>query len=138
MGASWRACKKLPKIEWEKYHYSPRRRSIAYLVSEALVKQNKIVPVGDSTEDVEEKTALIVDDVFLTGATLRTATSLLLARGAAAVDVVTLTRSGGILWADAVAENKQLYEEFSANDHDDAYLSDGIYVTAGGRLVDRG
>ncbi len=89
-------------------------------------------------EDAEGKTALIVDDVFLTGATLRTATALLLERGAVAVDVVTLTRSGGILWADAVAENKTLYEEFSTNDHDDAYLSDGIHVTADGRLVDRG
>lgn len=89
-------------------------------------------------KDVEGKSALIVDDVFLTGATLMTATSLLLERGAAAVDVVTLTRSGGILWADAVAENKTLYEEFSAQDPDDTYLSDGMYVTADGRLVDRG
>lgn len=85
--------------------------------------------------EVRGKTALLVDDVFLTGATLTAATSLLLELGVAAVDVVTLTRSGGIQWADEVAENKQLYEEFSTNDYDDAYLSDGTYVTAAGRLV---
>lgn len=97
-----------------------------------LAARRGLYAVGD---DVRGKTALIVDDVFLTGATLTAATSLLLGLGVAAVDVVTLTRSGGILWADAVAENKQLYEEFSANDYDDAYLSDGTYVTADGRLV---
>lgn len=42
MGATWRCGKngKLPKEEWEKFGYSPRRRSIAYLIGEGLVKQN--------------------------------------------------------------------------------------------------
>jgi len=89
-------------------------------------------------EDVRGKSVLVADDVYLTGATLRTVASLLTQQGAAAVDVVTLTRSGGILWAKTVAENKELYQEFSTNDYDDAYLNDGMYVTAEGKLVDRG
>lgn len=44
MGASWRprqgAADKLPREEWSKFGYSPRRRSIAYLIGEGLVKQN--------------------------------------------------------------------------------------------------
>lgn len=42
MGATWRGGKegKLPASEWESYGYSPRRRSIAYLVGEGIVKQN--------------------------------------------------------------------------------------------------
>lgn len=42
MGATWRSGKegKLPAAEWESYGYSPRRRSIAYLIGEGLVKQN--------------------------------------------------------------------------------------------------
>jgi hypothetical protein len=43
MGSTWRYGKegKLPAEEWEKFGYSPRRRSIAYLIGEGLVKQNK-------------------------------------------------------------------------------------------------
>lgn len=42
MGATWRSGRlgKLPASEWEKYGYSPRRRSISYLIGEGIVKQN--------------------------------------------------------------------------------------------------
>lgn len=42
MGATWRAGKegKLPAEEWEAFGYNPRRRSIAYLIGEGLMKQN--------------------------------------------------------------------------------------------------
>jgi hypothetical protein len=42
MGATWKAGKegKLPAAEWEAFGYSPRRRSIAYLIGEGIVKQN--------------------------------------------------------------------------------------------------
>ncbi len=42
MGATWRAGKegKLPASEWEQFGYSPRRRSIAFLIGEGIVKQN--------------------------------------------------------------------------------------------------
>src|ERR1051325_5769203 len=45
MGATWRGGKegKLPAAEWEAFGYSPRRRSIAYLIGEGAVKQNKSV-----------------------------------------------------------------------------------------------
>lgn len=43
MGATWRSGRegKLPSEEWEKFGYSPRRRSIAYLIGEGLMKQNQ-------------------------------------------------------------------------------------------------
>lgn len=46
MGSTWRGGKegKLPASEWEKYGYSPRRRSIAYIIGENLVRQNKEGP----------------------------------------------------------------------------------------------
>jgi len=42
MGATWRGGKhgKLPAAEWESFGYSPRRRSIAFLIGEGLLKQN--------------------------------------------------------------------------------------------------
>jgi hypothetical protein len=45
MGATWKGGRegKLPAEEWEKFGYSPRRRSIAYLIGEGIVKQNWIV-----------------------------------------------------------------------------------------------
>ena len=45
MGATWRSGKegKLPASEWEEFGYSPRRRSIAYLIGDGIVKQNKSV-----------------------------------------------------------------------------------------------
>lgn len=44
MGASWKSGKygKLPSDEWTEFGYNPRRRSIAYLVGEGLVKQNYV------------------------------------------------------------------------------------------------
>lgn len=49
MGATWKAGKsgKLPASEWEAFGYSPRRRSIAYLIGEGLVKQNFAGGGGD-------------------------------------------------------------------------------------------
>lgn len=43
MGSTWRFGKegKLPAAEWEEFGYSPRRRSIAYQISEVLIKLNK-------------------------------------------------------------------------------------------------
>jgi hypothetical protein len=43
MGSTWRFGKegKLPASEWEEFGYSPRRRSIAYQISEVLIKLNK-------------------------------------------------------------------------------------------------
>jgi hypothetical protein len=57
MGATWRGGKqgKLPKEEWEKFGYSPRRRSIAYLIGEGIVKQNQDGPYRqryDSTKAI--------------------------------------------------------------------------------------
>lgn len=48
MGSTWQRGKegKLPAEVWEAAGYSPRRRSIAYLVGEGLVKQNTLRPVG--------------------------------------------------------------------------------------------
>lgn len=45
MAATWRSGKegKLPASEWESYGYSPRRRSIAYLIGEGIVKQNTVL-----------------------------------------------------------------------------------------------
>jgi hypothetical protein len=42
MGATWRSGQegKLPSDEWTQFGYSPRRRSIAYLIGESIVKQN--------------------------------------------------------------------------------------------------
>lgn len=55
MGSTWRGGKegKLPAEEWGNYGYSPRRRSIAYLIGEGLVKQNFLRNggAGDSCSD---------------------------------------------------------------------------------------
>ena len=48
MGASWKSrggktgkgLNKLKAVDWEEFGYSPRRRSIAFLIGEGLVKQN--------------------------------------------------------------------------------------------------
>ena len=42
MGSTWRSGKegKLPAAEWSAYAYSPRRRSISYVIGEGLVKRN--------------------------------------------------------------------------------------------------
>jgi hypothetical protein len=45
MGATWRSGRegKLPAEEWEAFGYSPRRRSISYLIGEGIVKLNGLV-----------------------------------------------------------------------------------------------
>lgn len=42
MGATWRSGKngKLPAAEWEAFGYCPRRRSLAFLIGQGMVKQN--------------------------------------------------------------------------------------------------
>jgi hypothetical protein len=42
MGATWKSGKegKLPASEWELFGYSPRRRSISYLIGEGILRQN--------------------------------------------------------------------------------------------------
>lgn len=51
MGATWKSGKegKLPATEWEQFGYSPRRRSIAYLIGEGLMKQN-LISEGDGDD----------------------------------------------------------------------------------------
>lgn len=65
MGASWRSGKngKLPAEEWAKFGYNPRRRSIAYLIGEGIVKQNSLSSdsttnhVGGSKNETENRIA---------------------------------------------------------------------------------
>jgi hypothetical protein len=42
-GSTWRRDGGLPASEWEEYGYSPRRRSVAYLVGECIVKHNESI-----------------------------------------------------------------------------------------------
>lgn len=65
MGATWRSGQqgKLPAIEWQNYAYSPRRRSIAYLIGEGLMKQNyKKEKAGDGVAETEIKHAGFSED----------------------------------------------------------------------------
>lgn len=65
MPATWRVGREgtLPKCEWEACGYSPRRRSIAYLVGECLVKLNYLKPVGgDDCESETENHSEPADD----------------------------------------------------------------------------
>lgn len=59
MGATWKSGKegKLPALEWEQFGYSPRRRSIAYLIGEGLQKQNFVKPdgAGETTNEPEAR-----------------------------------------------------------------------------------
>ena len=54
MGATWRSGKhgKLPASEWETFGYSPRRRSIAFLIGEGIVKQNTVGDGGSGERPV--------------------------------------------------------------------------------------
>ena len=56
MGSTWRSGKegKLPAEEWAKFGYSPRRRSISYLIGESIVKQN-FKPGGTKEDKKNEK-----------------------------------------------------------------------------------
>ncbi len=55
MGATWKGGKegKLPASEWESFGYSPRRRSIAYLIGEGMVKQNFVTGNGELEAETE-------------------------------------------------------------------------------------
>lgn len=57
MGATWRAGKegKLPAAEWENFGYSPRRRSIAFLIGEGIVKQNGGAGADEAACEIERK-----------------------------------------------------------------------------------
>lgn len=63
MGATWRSGKegKLPASEWESFGYSPRRRSIAYLIGEGIVKQNVLKTLGDDNDDSDDKNFVRAD-----------------------------------------------------------------------------
>lgn len=56
MGSTWRMGKfgKLPASEWEEFGYSPRRRSIAYLVGESMVKCNGTGPYRKCYDEQKE------------------------------------------------------------------------------------
>jgi hypothetical protein len=60
MGATWKGRKKnvhvekLTKDEWSDFGYSPRRRSIAYLIGEGIVKQNGCIKNGNGTMGVND------------------------------------------------------------------------------------
>ena len=53
MGATWKSGKegKLPASEWESFGYSPRRRSISFVIGENLVKQNGRVSAAGNEID---------------------------------------------------------------------------------------
>lgn len=55
MGATWRSGKqgKLPAEAWEAYGYSPRRRSITFLIGEGIVKQNGSGPYRQRYDDAK-------------------------------------------------------------------------------------
>jgi len=57
MGATWKGGKegKLPKEEWGKFGYSPRRRSIAFLIGEGIVKQNGEGPYRARYDEAKAK-----------------------------------------------------------------------------------
>lgn len=56
MGARWKSAKPgLSAAEWEEYGYSPRRRSVAYVFGENLVKQNFVN--GDHICETEAEVA---------------------------------------------------------------------------------
>jgi len=63
MGSTWRSRgsgkhgDKLHASDWEEFGYSPRRRSIAFLIGEGIVKQNWIVANGDRDCGTDGQTA---------------------------------------------------------------------------------
>ena len=56
MGSTWRFGKegKLTAKEWAEFGYSPRRRSIAYVIGEGLIKLNKDGPYRTRYDDARE------------------------------------------------------------------------------------
>jgi len=59
MGATWRSGKegKLPAEEWTNYGYSPRRRSLAYVIGEGIVKQNGVGPYRTRYDEAKARAA---------------------------------------------------------------------------------
>lgn len=59
MGSTWKSKGGLPAEEWSAFGYSPRRRSIAYVIGECLLKLNllKTAGVGDSKSDTDFEAA---------------------------------------------------------------------------------
>lgn len=55
MGSTWKRGLEghLPSAEWSKFGYSPRRRSISYLIGEGLVKQNVIKGAGERASETD-------------------------------------------------------------------------------------
>ena len=57
MGKTWRSRsgmqRKLNKDEWTKFGYSPRRRSVSYIIGEGLMKQNGEGPYRKRYEDAK-------------------------------------------------------------------------------------
>jgi hypothetical protein len=64
MGATWKSGREgsLPADEWEKFGYSPRRRSIAYLIGENLQKLNFINNNGEGVIAEDDRETYITDD----------------------------------------------------------------------------
>lgn len=64
MGATWKSGRegKLPAAEWESFGYSPRRRSISFVIGENLVKQNGRVVGGASDSDIASDKRVGADD----------------------------------------------------------------------------
>lgn len=64
MGATWRSRSggkkgtRLTAEDWEEFGYSPRRRSIAYLIGEGLMKQNAPGPYRKRYDEAKAKAAL--------------------------------------------------------------------------------
>lgn len=59
MGATWKGGKQgaLTADEWSEFGYSPRRRSIAYVIGENLMKQNQSGPYRKRYDEVKAKAA---------------------------------------------------------------------------------
>lgn len=60
MGSTWKSGRegRLPAAEWQAFGYSPRRRSIAYVIGENLVKQNFLDQPGcDAKSDTDAPAA---------------------------------------------------------------------------------
>jgi hypothetical protein len=64
MGATWKSGKEgsLTAEEWSQFGYSPRRRSIAYVMGENLVKQNQTGPYRTRYDEVKASAAISRED----------------------------------------------------------------------------
>lgn len=59
MGSTWKSGKegRLPALEWEQFGYSPRRRSIAYLIGENFVRLNGEGPYRRRYDETKARAA---------------------------------------------------------------------------------